>query len=159
MKDIKGQGSVKRALEIAACGGHNMLMSGSPRAGKSMLALRLPSILPSMKSEEVLKCSMIASIAGDIIDGQLKTTRPSRAPHHSCSMPAMVGEGSNREIIPGEISLAHNGVLFLDELPEFSRIVIDSLRQLIEEGKINISRANNHITYLAKFQLITAMNP
>ena len=159
LKDIKGQETAKRALEIAAIGGHNMLMSGSPGAGKSMLAARLPSILPQMSANEILECSMIASIAGDITDGQLKTIRPFRSPHHSCSMPAMVGGGMSRRVMPGEISLAHNGVLFLDELPEFPRIVIDSLRQPIEEGKINISRANYHVTYPAKFQLIAAMNP
>lgn len=159
LKDIKGQESAKRALEIAACGGHNMLMSGAPGAGKSMLASSLSSILPNMTSEEILECSMISSIAGDITDGKLKTTRPFRSPHHSCSMPAMVGGGGSKRIMPGEISLAHNGVLFLDELPEFPSIVIDSLRQPIEEGRINISRANSHITYPANFQLIAAMNP
>ncbi len=159
LKDIKGQESAKRALEIAATGGHNMMMSGPPGAGKSMLAARMSSILPDMSATEILECSMISSIAGDITDGKLKTTRPFRSPHHSCSMPAMVGGGANKRVMPGEISLAHNGVLFLDELPEFPRVVIDSLRQPIEEGKINISRANYHVTYPAKFQLIAAMNP
>ncbi len=159
LKDIKGQESAKRALEIAACGRHNMMMSGSPGAGKSMLASRLPSILPPMTSMEILECSMIASIAGELSDGTLKTRRPFRAPHHSCSMPAMVGGGNSKRVMPGEISLSHNGVLFLDELPEFPRIVIDSLRQPLEEGKINISRANYHVTYPANFQLIAAMNP
>ncbi len=159
LKDVKGQESAKRALEIAACGGHNMMMSGPPGAGKSMLAARLPSILPEMSASEILECSMIASIAGEISDGTLKTNRPFRSPHHSCSMPAMVGGGNSRKVMPGEISLAHNGILFLDELPEFPRVVIDSLRQPIEEGKINISRANYHVTYPAKFQLIVAMNP
>ncbi len=159
LKDIKGQDTAKRALEIAASGGHNMLMSGPPGAGKSMLAASMPTILPEMTAIEILECSMISSIAGDIIDGKLKTTRPFRSPHHSCSMPAMVGGGANKRVMPGEISLAHNGVLFLDELPEFPRAVIDSLRQPIEEGKINISRANYHVTYPAKFQLIAAMNP
>jgi len=124
-----------------------------------MLAARMSSILPEMTPNEILECSMIASIAGDIIDGKLKTTRPFRSPHHSCSMPAMVGGGANKRVMPGEISLAHNGILFLDELPEFPRIVIDSLRQPLEEGKINISRANYHVTYPASFQLIAAMNP
>jgi magnesium chelatase family protein len=159
LKDIKGQESAKRALEIAATGGHNMMMSGPPGAGKSMLAARMSSILPDMSATEILECSMISSIAGDITDGKLKTTRPFRSPHHSCSMPAMVGGGANKRVMPGEISLAHNGVLFLDELPEFPRVVIDSLRQPLEEGKINISRANYHVTYPAKFQLIAAMNP
>ena len=136
-----------------------MMMSGPPGAGKSMLAARMPSILPNMTANEILECSMIASIAGNITDGKLKTIRPFRSPHHSCSMPAMVGGGANKRVMPGEISLAHNGVLFLDELPEFPRVVIDSLRQPLEEGKINISRANYHVTYPAKFQLIAAMNP
>jgi magnesium chelatase family protein len=159
LKDIKGQEMAKRALEIAAVGGHNMLMSGPPGAGKSMLAARMSSILPEMDSNEILECSMVSSIAGDIADGQLKTIRPFRSPHHSCSMPAMVGGGTSKRVMPGEISLAHNGVLFLDELPEFPRVVIDSLRQPLEEGRINISRANYHVTYPAKFQLIVAMNP
>lgn len=158
-KDIKGQESAKRALEIAASGGHNMLMSGPPGAGKSMLASRMPSILPKMTPSEILECSMIASISGEISDGMLKSSRPFRSPHHSCSMPAMVGGGAHRRTKPGEISLAHNGILFLDELPEFPRIVIDSLRQPLEEGKVHISRANHHVTYPAKFQLIAAMNP
>ncbi len=159
LKDIKGQETAKRALEIAASGGHNMLMSGPPGAGKSMLASRMASILPAMTANEILECSMVASIAGEISDGNLKTIRPFRAPHHSCSMPAMVGGGANKRVMPGEISLAHNGVLFLDELPEFPRVVIDSLRQPLEDGKVNISRANYHVTYPAKFQLIAAMNP
>lgn len=159
LKDIKGQETAKRALEIAASGGHNMLMSGPPGAGKSMLASRMASILPDMTSSEILECSMVASIAGEITDGNLRIIRPFRAPHHSCSMPAMVGGGANKRVMPGEISLAHNGILFLDELPEFPRIVIDSLRQPLEEGKVNISRANYHVTYPAKFQLIAAMNP
>lgn len=159
LKDVKGQETAKRALEIAACGGHNMLMAGPPGAGKSMLAARMSSILPAMTPSEILECSMVASIAGEINDGNLKTIRPFRAPHHSCSMPAMVGGGANKRVMPGEISLAHNGVLFLDELPEFPRAVIDSLRQPLEEGKVNISRANYHVTYPAKFQLIAAMNP
>lgn len=159
LKDVKGQETAKRALEIAACGGHNMLMCGAPGAGKSMLAARLPSILPRMSASEILECSMISSIAGDISDGNLRSVRPFRAPHHSCSMPAMVGGGANKRVMPGEISLAHNGVLFLDELPEFPRVVIDSLRQPLEEGKVSISRANYHVTYPAKFQLIAAMNP
>jgi magnesium chelatase family protein len=159
IRDIKGQETAKRALEIAAVGSHNMMMSGPPGAGKSMLAATMPSILPEMDAKEILECSMISSIAGDLSDGKLKTIRPFRAPHHSCSMPAMVGGGANKRVMPGEISLAHNGVLFLDELPEFPRIVIDSLRQPLEEGKINISRANYHVTYPANFQLVAAMNP
>jgi len=158
-KEIKGQETAKRAIEIAAVGGHNMLMSGPPGAGKSMLASRLPSIMPSMTANEILECSMIASIAGKLSDGTLKSDRPFRSPHHSCSMPAMVGGGANKRVMPGEISLAHNGILFLDELPEFPRSVIDSLRQPLEEGNINISRANYHVNYPANFQLIAAMNP
>lgn len=159
IKDIKGQSIAKRALEIAAIGKHNILMSGPPGAGKSMLASRLPGILPPMSAKEILETSMISSIAGNLSEQALITNRPFRAPHHSCSMPAMVGGGNNRKVMPGEISLAHNGVLFLDELPEFQRAVVDSLRQPLEEGKINISRANNHVSYPANFQLVAAMNP
>lgn len=137
MKDIKGQETAKRALEIAAIGGHNMLMSGPPGAGKSMLASRMPSIMPAMTANEILESSMISSIAGKLNEGELINTRPFRSPHHSCSMPAMVGGGANRRVMPGEISLAHNGILFLDELPEFPRTVIDSLRQPLEEGSVN----------------------
>lgn len=159
ISDIKGQELAKRALEIAAAGGHNLLMYGAPGTGKSMLASRLPTILPQMDSSEILECSMISSVAGDISNGKLTYTRPFRSPHHSCSMAAMVGGGRDKKIKPGEISLAHNGVLFLDELPEFPRTVLDSLRQPLEEGKIHISRADAHITYPANFQLIAAMNP
>jgi magnesium chelatase family protein len=158
-KDIKGQERAKRAFEITAAGGHNLIMSGPPGTGKSMLASRLPTILPSMSAKEMLETSMIASIAGLITNGKLTSTRPFRSPHHSCSMPAMVGGGMGRKISPGEISLAHNGVLFLDELPEFPRQVLDSLRQPLEEGKVLISRANAHVTFPARFQLIAAMNP
>ncbi|MFN7039252.1 MAG: YifB family Mg chelatase-like AAA ATPase [Alphaproteobacteria bacterium] len=159
MADVRGQYIAKRAIEIAASGGHNLLMCGPPGAGKSMLAQRLNGILPTMSSKEILESSMIKSIANGLSEGKLETNRPFRSPHHSCSMPAMVGGGMGRKIMPGEISLAHNGVLFLDELPEFPRAVLDSLRQPIERGDILISRANSHITYPAKFQLIGAMNP
>lgn len=159
MADIQGQEAAKRVLEIVAAGEHNLLMSGPPGAGKSMLAQRLPGILPEMGANEILECSTIASISGLIEDGKLTSTRPFRAPHHSCSMPAMVGGGMGKRVKPGEISLAHNGVLFLDELPEFPSTVIESLRQPIETGKVLISRASSHITYPAKFQLIAAMNP
>ena len=124
-----------------------------------MLAQRLPGILPKMLAEEILECSTIASIAGQIQNGKLTHTRPFRAPHHTCSIAAMVGGGVGRKIKPGEISLAHNGVLFLDELPEFSSSIIEALRQPIESGEVLIARANAHIKFPANFQLIAAMNP
>jgi magnesium chelatase family protein len=157
MKDIKGQESARRALEVAAAGGHNMLMVGPPGAGKSMLAARLPSILPPLSPRELLEISMIASIAGELTDGKLSDRRPFRAPHHSASMAAMVGGGVRAR--PGEVSLAHNGVLFLDELPEFSPSVLDSLRQPLETGEAVVARANHRVTYPSRIQLIAAMNP
>jgi magnesium chelatase family protein len=157
LAEIKGQETAKRALEVAAAGGHNLLMVGPPGAGKSMLAARLPSILPPLAPAELLEVSMIASIAGELTDAKLSNRRPFRAPHHSASMAAMVGGGLR--IRPGEASLAHHGVLFLDELPEFAPPVIDSLRQPLEAGEIAIARANNHVTYPARFQLVAAMNP
>ena len=157
LRDIKGQESAKRALEIAAAGGHNLLMSGAPGAGKSMLAQRLPSILPPLTPRELLEVSMIHSIAGALAGGALTDRRPFRAPHHSASMPALVGGGVHAK--PGEISLAHNGVLFLDELPEFQPQVLDSLRQPIETGEVAIARANHRVVYPARFQLVAAMNP
>ena len=156
LRDIKGQESAKRALEIAAAGGHHLLMIGSPGAGKSMLAARLPSILPPLSPSELLEVSMIASVAGEIQGGALTDRRPFRAPHHSASMPALVG---GMRAKPGEISLAHQGVLFLDELPEFDPRVLDSLRQPLENGEVAVSRANHRVTYPARFMLIAAMNP
>ncbi len=155
--DVKGQETAKRALEIAAAGGHNLLMVGPPGTGKSMLASRMPGILPPCDLEEILEINMIASVSGKLLDGKLITARPYREVHHSCSMPAMVGGGAKAK--PGEVSLAHHGVLFLDELAEFPRQVLDSLRQPLETGNVSISRVNSHITYPANFQLVAAMNP
>jgi magnesium chelatase family protein len=149
LKDIKGQESGKRTLEIAAAGGHNLLMSGPPGAGKSMLAQRLPSILPPLAPRELLEVSMIQSVAGHLANGALSNRRPFRAPHHSASMAALVGGGLNAR--PGEVSLAHHGVLFLDELPEFQPQALDSLRQPLESGEVLIARANHRVTYPARF--------
>ena len=157
LRDVKGQEGAKRALEITAAGGHNLLMVGPPGAGKSMLAARLPGLLPPLDAQELLEVSMIQSVAGLLERGQLTRSRPFRQPHHSASMAAMVGGGQRAR--PGEASLAHHGVLFLDELPEFHPQVLDSLRQPLETGEIVVARANAHITYPARFQLIAAMNP
>lgn len=157
LKMVKGQESAKRALEIAAAGGHNLLMVGPPGAGKSLLASCLPGILPDLTPAEALEVSMVASVAGQLEGGRLIRTRPFRDPHHSASMPALVGGGL--KVKPGEISLAHLGVLFLDELPEFQRPVLDSLRQPLETGEVSVARANAHVTFPARVQLIVAMNP
>ncbi len=156
MRDIKGQETAKRALEIAAAGGHNLLMIGPPGAGKSMLAARLPGLLPPMDASETLEVSMVHSLAG-ALDGGLTRRRPFRDPHHSASMPALVGGGIRAR--PGEVSLAHLGVLFLDELPEFQRGVLEALRQPLETGRTSVARVNAHVTYPSRFQLIAAMNP
>jgi len=157
LADIKGQETAKRALEICAAGGHNLLMLGPPGAGKSMLAQRLPGILPLLDPREALEVSMIHSIAGMLSNGRLSRRRPFRDPHHSASLAAMVGGGTRAR--PGEVSLAHNGVLFLDELPEFQRPTLEALRQPLESGAVAVARANAHITYPARFQLVAAMNP
>ncbi len=157
LRDIKGQETAKRALEVAAAGGHNLLMVGPPGAGKSMLAQRLPGLLPPLDAGETLEVSMIASVAGLLRDGRITRTRPFRDPHHNASQPAMVGGGTKAR--PGEVTLAHLGVLFLDELPEFSRPVLESLRQPLEAGHITVARANAHVTYPARIQLVAAMNP
>ncbi len=157
LASIKGHDMAKRALVVAATGGHNMLMIGPPGSGKSMLANALGGILPPMNSKEMLDVSLIYSIVGELSGKSFITGRPYRSPHHSASLPALVGGGSKAK--PGEITLAHNGVLFLDELAEFDANKLDSLRQPMETGEINISRVNSHITYPAKFQLIGAMNP
>ncbi len=155
--DVKGQETAKRALEVAAAGGHNLLMVGPPGSGKSMLASCLPSILPPLSAREALEVSMIHSLSGTLAEGGLMKARPFRDPHHSASLPALIGGG--HKVRPGEISLAHHGVLFLDELPEFSRSTLEALRQPLETGQALIARANHHATYPARFQLIAAMNP
>lgn len=157
LADVKGQETAKRALEVVAAGGHNMLMIGPPGSGKSMLSSCLPGILPPLSPAEALEVSMIHSLSGTLPDGGLMTTRPYRDPHHSASLPALIGGG--HKVKPGEISLAHHGVLFLDELPEFSRAALEALRQPLETGETLVARANHHATYPARFQLIAAMNP
>ena len=156
-KDVKGQETVKRAAEISAAGGHNMLMCGPPGSGKSMIAKRMATILPDLSPSEALDVSMIHSIAGMLGKEGLVTSRPFRDPHHSASAVALCGGGLKAK--PGEMSLSHRGILFLDELPEFPRQVLETLRQPLETGDITVSRANHHVTYPAKFQLIAAMNP
>ncbi len=157
MADIRGQELAKRALEIAAAGGHNLILCGAPGAGKTMLAQRLIGILPPLSARELLDVSMIQSVAGLLERGALTRARPFRAPHHSASMAALVGGGVRAK--PGEVSLAHLGVLFLDELPEFHQQALDALRQPLEDGIVTVARANHHVTYPARVQLIGAMNP
>ena len=157
LKMVKGQETAKRALEIAAAGGHNLLMIGPPGAGKSLMASCLPGILPDMTPAEALEASMVQSVAGLLEGGRISRRRPFRDPHHSASIAALTGGGLR--VKPGEVSLAHLGVLFLDELPEFQRAVLDSLRQPLETGEVSVARANAHVTYPARVQLVAAMNP
>lgn len=157
LRQVKGQETAKRALEIAAAGGHNLLMVGPPGAGKSLMASCLPGILPPLDPAEALEVSMVQSVAGTLAGGKLTRTRPFRSPHHSASMAALTGGGL--KVKPGEVSMAHLGVLFLDELPEFQRAVLDSLRQPLETGNVSVARANAHVTFPARVQLVAAMNP
>ena len=157
LRQVRGQEVAKRALEIAAAGGHNLLMVGPPGSGKSLMASCLPGILPPLDAAEALEVSMVQSVAGTLANGRLTRTRPFRSPHHSASMAALTGGGL--KVKPGEVSMAHLGVLFLDELPEFQRAVLDSLRQPLETGNVSVARANAHVTFPARVQLIAAMNP
>ncbi|MFP4275549.1 MAG: YifB family Mg chelatase-like AAA ATPase [Paracoccaceae bacterium] len=157
LRDVKGQERAKRAMEIAAAGRHHMIMLGTPGSGKSMLAARLPGLLPPLSPAEALETSMVHSLAGLLKEGGISRARPFREPHHTASMAAIVGGG--RGARPGEISLAHNGVLFMDEFPEFPRAVLETLRQPIETGEVMVARANAHIRYPCRFMLMAAANP
>jgi magnesium chelatase family protein len=157
LSDVKGQERAKRAMEIAAAGRHHFLMVGSPGSGKSMMASRLPSLLPPLSATEALETSMVHSLAGLLSEGGISKTRPFRDPHHTASMAAIVGGGRGAK--PGEVSLAHNGVMFMDEMPEFPRTVLETLRQPLETGKIMVARANAHVSYPCSFMLIAAANP
>lgn len=157
LADVKGMSVGRRAMEIAAAGGHSLLMVGPPGAGKSMLAARMTSIMPDLDRHQILQVSRIYSLSGLLKDGQLVTRPPFRDPHHSLSLPALAGGGARAR--PGEVSLAQHGILFLDELPEFSRACLEALRQPIETGTITVARAAHHVTYPAHFQLVAAMNP
>jgi magnesium chelatase family protein len=157
MRDVKGQERAKRALEIAAAGHHHMIMTGPPGAGKSMLAARMPGLLPDLTPTEALETSLIHSLAGLISEGGISRSRPFRDPHHTASVAAIVGGGRGAK--PGEVSLAHHGVLFLDEMPEFNRAVLETLRQPLETGRVTVARANNHAHYPCRFMLLAAANP
>ncbi|MEM6341563.1 MAG: YifB family Mg chelatase-like AAA ATPase, partial [Pseudomonadota bacterium] len=157
LRDVKGQERAKRALEIAAAGRHHFMMVGTPGSGKSMLAARLSSILPPLSAAEALETSMIHSLSGLLDEGGISRSRPFREPHHTASMAAIIGGGRGAK--PGEVSLAHNGVLFMDEFPEFQRTVLETLRQPIETGEVMVARANAHVKYPCKFMLVAAANP
>jgi magnesium chelatase family protein len=157
LRDVKGQERAKRALEIAAAGRHHLMMVGSPGSGRSMLAARIPGILPPLTAAEALETSMIHSLSGLLDEGGISRVRPFREPHHTASMAAIVGGGRGAK--PGEISLAHNGVLFMDEFPEFPRTVLETLRQPMKTGEVVVARANAHIRYPCRFMLVAAANP